>query len=678
MPLKNAPPYSALSYVWGDQTERENIVVNSQLVSVTKSLESALRRAPHLRSIHPGPDPTFLLWADAICIDQGNAQERTAQLSLMTNLYQSAECVFAWLGSDDEDDAFRALRPVINEIKNIYERPGTEEGMLATLSKLEWLSTYSNLSRNDVLVSKNPDIQNIPTLFNAAWSAINDLLSRQYWTRAWVFQEAVLARRLILACPTSAMVFTDLGTVAIALDGLQWYFRHLPVVKPEFLGSAVWYFLRDILDWQPIVRIMTERNQRYSGPSPEERFRRCALSTVGFDLCATDPRDHVYSLLALTNLDLEPDYEKSISQIYTEFSHAWLSTFQSSSMRLELRFLAYAGIGIFGEDPSLPSWVPNFRDQAQTKVKLVGGRTDENVFRPLTPSASINVDNKSLTATGVEVDAVSKVHDIPQATEKDFHISRVMQEIKNIMSAYSRMKSPVSIGGHEPSTSSSAELQTKEDTTRDKKKHYEALYHFSVDFASRNESGYLKRMPALQAVLRVIWGQPMKQKVIGPTIMRGLNFLKFLSTFGPHSTPEENIRGLGFVLDESFDSTFHTKLFSMDEVVWPIRSLLDEFKDWAPIGGLTEMMELEVRLGELHKSWRLVETEKGYLGLGPKGTMPGDVVTVLKGSQVPVILRRNGNHFNHVGTSFILGLMDGELAGCVEKGEFPIKEFTIL
>lgn len=628
VPLNNAPPYSALSYVWGDQTERENIVVNSQLVSVTKSLESALRRAPHLRNIHPGPDPTFLLWADAICINQGNARERTAQLSLMAKLYQNAECVFAWLGEDDEDDAFRALRPVINELKNISERPSTEEGILTTLSRLEWLSAYSNLSRNDVLVSKNPDIENIPTLFNAAWSAINDLLSRQYWNRAWVFQEAVLARRLILTCPTSAMVFTDLGIVAITLDYLQRCLRYLPIVKPEFLGSAVWYFLRDILDWKPIVRIMREQTQRNSGPSPDERLRRCALSTVGFDLCATDPRDHVYSLLALTNLELEPDYEKPISQIYTEFSHAWLNTFQSSSMRLELQFLACAGIGIFGEDPSLPSWVPNFRDAAQRKVKLFSGRTDEDVFTPLTPSAAIKVDKKSLTAAGVEIDSISKVHDIPQATEQELHISRVMQEIKNMMSHYTRVKSPVSIGGHEPSTSSGAELQKKEDTIKEKKKYCEALYHFSVDFASRNESGYLKRIPALQAVLRVIWTQHMRQKVIGPTVMRGLNFLKLLSTFGPHSTREENIRGLGFVPDESFDSTFHAKIFSMDEVVWPIRSLLEEFKDWAPIGGLTEMMELEVRLGELHKSWRLVETEKGYLGLGPKGTMLGNIVTV--------------------------------------------------
>ncbi|KAH6983493.1 hypothetical protein BKA56DRAFT_718963 [Ilyonectria sp. MPI-CAGE-AT-0026] len=140
-------------------------------------LESALRRAPQLRNLHPGPDSTFLLWEDAICINQGNAPERTAQLSLMAKLYQNAECVFVWLGSEDKHDAFRALRPVINEINNIAEQSDTEEGMLGILSKWEWLSAYPNLSRNDTLVSRNPDIENIPTLLNAAWSAIKDLIS---------------------------------------------------------------------------------------------------------------------------------------------------------------------------------------------------------------------------------------------------------------------------------------------------------------------------------------------------------------------------------------------------------------------------------------------------------------------------------------------------------------------
>ncbi|KAH7165242.1 heterokaryon incompatibility protein-domain-containing protein [Dactylonectria macrodidyma] len=630
VPLDSAPRYSALSYVWGDPNERENIVVNSQLVSVTKNLESALRCGPDLQKIHPGPDRTFLLWVDAICIDQTNTRERVAQLSLMAKLYQDAECVFAWLGSEDRDDAFRALRPIIFEIDRIFNDP-SNGSFLEKLARLEWLENHPSLCKNDSLALNSPDISKIPSLFNACWSAINDLLTCQYWTRAWVFQEAVLARRLILACPTSAMVLTDLGAVATALDAVQMYLRIVPVVKPDFLGSAVWYFLRDIIDWKPIVHIIRERNQRDSDHLlPDEAARRCALATVGFDLHATDPRDHVYSLLALTNLEIQPDYEKSPNQVYTDFSVAWLKTCQTSRLQPELLFLAYAGVGLFGHDSSSPSWVPDFSQQSQMKVKLQHGNADQGVFGRSTPVASIHIDRKSLFAPGIEIDSISKL------------------------------------------------AERKQKMTKTRKNYFEALYGLFVDFASRNESGYLKGILPLQAILRIIWGHPMSRKVTGPTVMRGLNFIKFLSIFGPKPTTRENLQGLGFTLDDTFDSTFHQKMFPVSNLDWNIRSLRAEFKDWVPIGGLTEMTELEVRLGDLSRSWTLIETEKGYLGLGPKQTMPGDLVVVLKGSDVPVILRKDGCHFLHVGTSFILGLMDGELSGCVDEGEFAMEEFVLL
>ncbi|CAM1505839.1 Fc.00g114760.m01.CDS01 [Cosmosporella sp. VM-42] len=679
--LKSALPFSALSYVWGDTDERADIVVNSQLVSVTKSLEGALHCAPHLHRVQPGCSPIFFLWVDAVCIDQENPRERTAQVGLMATLYQQAECVFAWLGMEDEDPAFRALRPVIHEINRLGQDPSFKQGTIfSTLADFTWLSGHPDLCKNDVLISRDPKIQNIPTLFNARWSAINTLLSRKYWTRVWIFQEAVLAKRLILACPTSAMVFTDLGTVAIFLENLQWYLRHLPVAKPNLLGSAVWYFLRDIINWSPIVRIMRERNARKSESKPWEWVRRCALSEVGFELDATDPRDRVYGLLALTDLELKPDYEKNLSQVSIDFSTAWIKACQSSRLKPALIFLSYAGIGIFDEDPSLPSWAPNFRDQSPLKVRMMLYDANRGVFGNLTSAISIDPDNHHLITPGMEVDLVAKVHDFPQTPENDMHVSGLMKEIEGIWSIFSGKTSPPTKDS-KPSTTSDKELATKkkEDVW---KQVFASLYVFSIDFISRHKDGYLNGIPPLQAIFRVLWCHTMKQKVFGSTIMRGINFLKMLSVYGTRPTREENIESLGFALDDTFDATFCQKMFPIDGLEGQISaykgSLLQEFTNWEPIGGLTEMTELNTQLSELSRSWRLVETDKGYLGLGPKGAKPGDVVTILKGAEVPVILRRNGTYFKHVGTSFILGLMDGELAGCVEDGKYSAKEITIL
>ena len=69
--LSSKPRYEALSYTWGESTERQKIVLNYGFeLAVTDNLHQALRR---LRS-------TFMIctfWIDAICIDQADDAERS-------------------------------------------------------------------------------------------------------------------------------------------------------------------------------------------------------------------------------------------------------------------------------------------------------------------------------------------------------------------------------------------------------------------------------------------------------------------------------------------------------------------------------------------------------------------------------------------------------------------------
>ncbi|KAF4974993.1 hypothetical protein FZEAL_8177 [Fusarium zealandicum] len=682
--LETAPPFAALSYVWGDADQRQNIVVNSQLVSVTKNLEDALRRAPILQRIHPACGPTFLLWADAICIDQEDARERSAQVQLMARLYQKAECVFAWLGSEDEDTAFKALRSIAIELNglNLVSGPA-EESLLMEMAELRWLSSYPDLCKNHVMVSRDPKVKAIPTLYNASWSAINDLLSRTYWTRVWIFQEAVLARRLILTCPTSAMVFDDLGVVAARLESLQWYLRNMPVAKPDFLGSAAWYFLKDIIDLSPVASIMRLRSDRASGLSSVQSEQRCALATVGFDLNATDPRDRVYGLLALTGMQIQPDYDKTLGQVYTDFSLAWLKASRSARYPRELMFLAYAGVGIFGEQPGLPSWVPNLRDASQMKTKISTASSAGDSFEPSAQIDSVYIQDAALVATGVEVDVVRTVYPFPQNLETSrASMGELMKEVKNVLSFFMGHKSSASTETRKAWASSTSALTAQEGKGLEKDKDLQALFSFLEEFLSAHPYGYRDETPPLQAVIRTIWCHSMSQKVTGQTVMRGLDFLKTLSRHRPRPTLEENLAVLGFSLDDSFDAAFSKKVFPIQGLEGEIAaykgSLLQEFVNWEPIGGLTEVVELNNRLVDLSSAWRFMETERGYLGLGPKGIVPGDVVTMLKGSCIPVVLRKSGDDFIHVGTSFILGLMDGELREDISEGKYPIKVFKIL
>jgi hypothetical protein len=78
--LKDSLSYIALSYFWGNADERGEINVNGQDTCVTKSLEIALR---YMRKIQED----VLVWADAICINQADSDEKQYQIGMMGNIY---------------------------------------------------------------------------------------------------------------------------------------------------------------------------------------------------------------------------------------------------------------------------------------------------------------------------------------------------------------------------------------------------------------------------------------------------------------------------------------------------------------------------------------------------------------------------------------------------------------
>lgn len=82
--IHHPPNYHALSYSWGnpETVNRVAIVVGQDRfpLEVTVNLYIALK---HLRHI----SQSQRLWIDAICIDQQNLQERSAQASRMAGIF---------------------------------------------------------------------------------------------------------------------------------------------------------------------------------------------------------------------------------------------------------------------------------------------------------------------------------------------------------------------------------------------------------------------------------------------------------------------------------------------------------------------------------------------------------------------------------------------------------------
>ncbi|KAL6399490.1 hypothetical protein AUP68_18038 [Ilyonectria robusta] len=85
--------YEALSYVWGPVSGDRRVYCDGKIIHITPNCESALR---HLRL----KKKKRTLWIDALCINQSSNKERSRQVPLMGDIYESASRVLIWLGPD--------------------------------------------------------------------------------------------------------------------------------------------------------------------------------------------------------------------------------------------------------------------------------------------------------------------------------------------------------------------------------------------------------------------------------------------------------------------------------------------------------------------------------------------------------------------------------------------------
>lgn len=119
-PLWLAPDYDAVSYCWGENTERRALECNGWELEIRTSLFLALRRFAEDR-----PQPHRPLWIDAMCLDQDDDDEKTIQVPRMGEIYESAKRTIVWLGDDanKSDAGFTFMNEMIIKIQD-DERDG--------------------------------------------------------------------------------------------------------------------------------------------------------------------------------------------------------------------------------------------------------------------------------------------------------------------------------------------------------------------------------------------------------------------------------------------------------------------------------------------------------------------------------------------------------------------------
>ena len=178
--LSEAPPFAAVSYSWGEHpTLSQSVICNGKPLRITESLHRAIS---HVSTVVHKPGSTaskhekpFLLWADAISINQQDTEERNQQLQVVGKIYSQAQRVFAYIGEPKE--------------------PGQEHDALRTVDLV--LKNVHRLSKSKHNTSDYMQTVGIPRAEDPSWQSIEHLFCQTWFGRTWILPEVVLAKEII-------------------------------------------------------------------------------------------------------------------------------------------------------------------------------------------------------------------------------------------------------------------------------------------------------------------------------------------------------------------------------------------------------------------------------------------------------------------------------------------------
>jgi len=356
--LDDGAEFTALSYVWGNASDKVPILVDGVEFYITRNLLAALHEFQQ-------DEETVTLWIDALCINQADNEEKVDQIQMMKQIYEAATITVAWLGEDaDGSDN------VMQMLQNFAARPDFDDKN--DDSSVDHFSRLCEMMLLDPAIptdASHPALKSIQASFKA-------LLEREYWYRVWCVQEFSASKTILIVCggwrinvePFHKIVYAyvrllEMVTlVAISNNNLLDMSRQDSPYLPSHAVGTVHGATR-MLEQRQNYRREVKAGQGF--PKLIDLLLQ-AYSSQGIDvsLRATDPRDMVYGLMGLATdiekLSIRPSYEKTCEEVFQE---TWSVMLQNDGAHLLV--WAQVGIDTVGHATSstekLPTWVPDWR-----------------------------------------------------------------------------------------------------------------------------------------------------------------------------------------------------------------------------------------------------------------------------------------------------------------------------
>jgi hypothetical protein len=403
--LRAKPKFLALSYTWGDPHLSDRIICNDRKLMVTKNLAQAIRtvfcavRKSRTQLYEPGED--IYLWADAICINQNDLEEKGAQVSLMGLIYSTAKGAVGYIGAP----------------KTAHPRAG----FLAAMALANVVVT-NNADGSD---SRTPDID---------MEAYRELWSQPWFNRSWVIQEMVLSLKTIcLYGKGDVHVTWMLDTLAMLIERTQSHAHHPQKLIATDGNWNIGIAQTRVDAWANMKSTL----EKADGVHPVFAVSGARLSE------ASDLRDKVYALMSLvdkTNLTMLPKFDyssqTSVADVYSIFARSCIKSWGTD-------ILLHAGT--YQKISGLPTWVPDWSFEPRyplyatlyncsgtTKASLKLISPDKITIRAAT------VDSVSIISYPCNYHSEILIPHLPELRDTRLFVVAVEQMARNIVNLFSR------------------------------------------------------------------------------------------------------------------------------------------------------------------------------------------------------------------------------------------------
>jgi len=636
--LSTAPPFDSLSYVWGDPKVTAEIKVGGISTQITTNLFAALKRLREKTDVQ-------WVWADALCINQKDIAEKNHQVLLMRHIYRRADRVLSWLGEGGKDTHLAFA---------LIER--WAEAILSTSPDLRSWPNGEAMRAAAATVERPFDEQ--------AWAAIWSLFRKTYWQRIWIVQEVFLARQCLMICGENEILFHKiLWTYRAWLSGDLRLARLEELLKIGTYPDYFYPFMRIILELD--LAGASRYNTAEKDAKPPARHVLSSLPILlkrASGLSATDPRDKIYGVLGLLNVENLPipvDYGRSVANAYTNV--VW-SVIQMTS-RLDI--LTFGGIGTFAglynhARHDLPSWMPDFREQ-DFDTRFCDHTEFYDTFffhasKETNAECTISSDLRRIRIKGMMCDEIAAV----AAPSLDAEV-RLRRWLVFALAQQDSLN---------PSYASAQQTLFRTIICDHLWRGFESpeflANHLELEFF-RMAVGFLSAVRFIHEDRALLHFGPRIDSE--PRAEMDPETRRKLATWFQYPTwqDEDNTNPRKAALIENFLGPRRSR----GHLRWPENVEFNSKEDHAtllwfrPVFGNTDSRCLFV-------------TRTGYMGVGPWNAQAGDKIFLPLGCSVPLIVRSAGlDNFKLVGDTYVCGMMQGEMVQKLESGLFDLESVTI-